>query len=194
MRCMCFAIRGTFACGGGDGTLSECEAGNRLRSRGFFYEFLPRAAFHSGRFGKIKRRCVSWRRRICERAQAFAESRSDRPYKKTNQVFKVRACGRKSHGADGVVLHHGEIHRFLPRAAYSSTKRIQAFKLMSVAGGVWKGQEATRNCSGFMRWLFLTQKKSWMNICTGWKRRSGATIAVGTELELFSVQEEAGPD
>jgi len=96
-------------------------------------------------------------------------------YKKTNQVFKCELVEEKATEPMVSFYTTGKFIDFCRGPHIPSTKRIQAFKLMSVAGAYWKAKKATRNCSGFMRWRF-SHKKSWMNICIGWKRRSGAII------------------
>src|SRR5258707_1093267 len=74
-----------------------------------------------------------------------------------------------------------------------STKRIQAFKLMSVAGAYWKGQEGNAQLQRIYAVAFFTQKEldEYLHRLEEAKRRDHRKL--GTELELFSVQEEAGP-
>src|SRR5258705_7857868 len=74
-----------------------------------------------------------------------------------------------------------------------STKRIQAFKLMSVAGAYWKGQEGNAQLQRIYAAAFFTQKEldAYLHGLEEAKRRDHRKL--GPELDLFSIQEEAGP-
>src|SRR6201997_4678947 len=74
-----------------------------------------------------------------------------------------------------------------------STKRIQAFKLMSVAGAYWKGQEGNPQLQRIYAAAFFTQKEldEYLHRLEEAKRRDHRKL--GTELDLFSIQDEAGP-
>ena len=74
-----------------------------------------------------------------------------------------------------------------------STKRIQAFKLMSVAGAYWKGQEGNPQLQRIYAAAFFSQKEldEYLHRLEEAKRRDHRKL--GAELELFSIQEEAGP-
>src|SRR5258708_6577378 len=77
--------------------------------------------------------------------------------------------------------------------AKRSTKRIQAFKLMNVAGAYWKGQEGNPQLQRIYAVAFFTQKEldAHLHRIEEAKRRDHRKL--GVELDLFSIQEEAGP-
>ena len=74
-----------------------------------------------------------------------------------------------------------------------STGRIKAFKLMSVAGAYWKGQEGNPQMQRIYGACFFTQKEldEYLHRLEEAKRRDHRKL--GTELDLFSIQDEAGP-
>jgi threonyl-tRNA synthetase len=74
-----------------------------------------------------------------------------------------------------------------------STKRIQAFKLTNVAGAYWKGQEGNAQLQRIYALAFYTQKEldEYLNRIEEAKRRDHRKL--GAELDLFSIQEAAGP-
>src|SRR5438094_120892 len=74
-----------------------------------------------------------------------------------------------------------------------STKRIQAFKLMNVAGAYWKGQEGNPQLQRIYAVAFFTQKEldEHLHRIEEAKRRDHRKL--GVELDLFSIEEEAGP-
>ena len=76
-----------------------------------------------------------------------------------------------------------------------STNRIKAFKLMSVAGAYWKGQEGNAQLQRIYGACFFTAGRTRVRYLhhdrMSAKRRDHRRL--GTELDLFSIQEEAGP-
>ena len=74
-----------------------------------------------------------------------------------------------------------------------STGRIRAFKLMSVAGAYWKGQEGNPQMQRIYGACFYTQQEldEYLHRLEEAKRRDHRRL--GQELDLFSIQEEAGP-
>jgi threonyl-tRNA synthetase len=74
-----------------------------------------------------------------------------------------------------------------------STGRIQAFKLMNVSGAYWKGQEGNPQMQRIYGAAFVEQKQldEYLHKLEEAKRRDHRKL--GTELDLFSIQDEAGP-
>jgi len=88
-------------------------------------------------------------------------------------------------------LHHGKFIDFCRGPHIPSTKRIQAFKLMSVAGAYWKGQEGQSAAATHIRRSFFTHQRNSTNISTASKKPAARSPQAGPELDLFSIQEEA---
>ena len=75
-----------------------------------------------------------------------------------------------------------------------STTKIKAFKLLSIAGAYWKGDEKNPQLAAHLRHGVLSARKSWTSICNRLeeaKKRDHRKL--GQELDLFSIQELAGP-
>ena len=74
-----------------------------------------------------------------------------------------------------------------------STGRIKAFKLMNVAGAYWKGQEGNPQMQRIYGACFVDQKEldEYLHKLEEAKRRDHRKL--GTELDLFSIEEDAGP-
>ena len=73
-----------------------------------------------------------------------------------------------------------------------STKEIKAFKLMSVAGAYWRGNENNKMLQRIYATAFLTQEEldSYIHQLEEAKRRDHRKL--GTQLDLFSVRDEIG--
>jgi threonyl-tRNA synthetase len=114
-------------------------------------------------------------------------------YRKSNQVFKCELVQEKAEEPIVSFYTTGKFIDFCRGPHIPSTKRIQAFKLMSVAGAYWKGQEGNPQLQRIYAACFFTQKEldEYLHRLEEAKRRDHRKL--GTELDLFSIQEEAGP-
>ena len=73
------------------------------------------------------------------------------------------------------------------------TSRIKAFKLLSIAGAYWKGDEHNKQLQRIYGTAFFTQKEldEYLKQIEEAKKRDHRKL--GRELDLFSIQELAGP-
>src|SRR5438105_15485469 len=80
-------------------------------------------------------------------------------YKRSNQVFKCELVEEKA--AEPMVSFYttGKFIDFCRGPHIPSTKRIQAFKLMNVAGAYWKGREGNTQLQRIYAVAFFTQTK-----------------------------------
>ncbi|MGH9325389.1 MAG: threonine--tRNA ligase [Terriglobia bacterium] len=74
-----------------------------------------------------------------------------------------------------------------------STGRIKAFKLLSLAGAHWKGDEHSRPMQRIYGTAFFTQKELDQFLEQLEEARKRDHRRLGKELDLFSIQDEAGP-
>lgn len=74
-----------------------------------------------------------------------------------------------------------------------STKRIKAFKLLSIAGAYWKGDEKNKQLQRIYGTAFFTKKEleEYLQQLEEAKKRDHRKL--GRELDLISIQELAGP-
>jgi threonyl-tRNA synthetase len=74
-----------------------------------------------------------------------------------------------------------------------STSKIKAFKLLSIAGAYWKGNEHNKQLQRIYGTAFFTQKDldAYLKQVEEAKKRDHRKL--GKELDLFSIQELAGP-
>jgi threonyl-tRNA synthetase len=161
---------------------------------GFFYEFLRDEPFTLADLAKIEAKMhelaaqdLPNERKLIPKPEALEL------YKRTNQVFKCELVQEKA--AEPIVSFYttGKFIDFCRGPHIPSTKRIQAFKLMSVAGAYWKGQEGNPQLQRIYAACFFTQKEldEYLHRLEEAKRRDHRKL--GTELDLFSIQDEAGP-
>src|SRR6202048_4624334 len=161
---------------------------------GFFYEFLREEPFTPEDLAKIEVKMhelaaqdLPNERKLIPKPEALEL------YKKSNQVFKCELVQEKAEEPIVSFYTTGKFIDFCRGPHIPSTKRIQAFKLMSVAGAYWKGQEGNAQLQRIHALAFLSQKEldEHLHRLEEAKRRDHRKL--GAELDLFSIQEEAGP-
>ena len=161
---------------------------------GFFYEFLRDEPFTQEDLAKIEKKMhelaaedLPNERKLIPKTEALEL------YKKSNQIFKCELVEEKA--AEPMVSFYstGKFIDFCRGPHIPSTKRIQAFKLMNVAGAYWKGQEGNPQLQRIYAVAFFTQKEldEYLHRLEEAKRRDHRKL--GVELDLFSIEEEAGP-
>ncbi len=157
---------------------------------GFFYEFLRDEPFTPEDLARIEKKMhelaaqdLPNERKLIPKPEALEL------YKKSNQIFKCELVEEKANELMVSFYSTGKFLDFCRGPHIPSTKRITAFKLMSVAGAYWKGQEGNPQLQRIYAACFFTQKEldEYLHRLEEAKRRDGV------ELELFSIQEEAGP-
>src|SRR5258708_6033396 len=161
---------------------------------GFFYEFLRDEPFTKEDLAKIEKKMhelaaqdLPNERKLITKPEALDL------YKKSNQIFKCELVEEKATEPMVSFYTTGKFIDFCRGPHIPSTKRIQAFKLMNVAGAYWKGQEGNPQLQRIYAVAFFTQKEldAHLHRIEEAKRRDHRKL--GTELDLFSIQEEAGP-
>ena len=127
---------------------------------GFFYEFLREEPFTQEDLAKIEKKMhelaaqdLPNERKLIPKPEALDL------YKKSNQIFKCELVEEKA--AEPMVSFYstGKFIDFCRGPHIPSTKRIQAFKLMNVAGAYWKGQEGNPQLQRIYAVAFFTQKE-----------------------------------
>jgi threonyl-tRNA synthetase len=161
---------------------------------GFFYEFLREEPFTPDDLAKIEAKM----RELA--AQDLPNERKLLPkpeaielYKKSQQTFKCELVEEKAIEPMVSFYTTGKFIDFCRGPHIPSTKRIQAFKLMSVAGAYWKGKEGNPQLQRIYAACFFSKKEldEYLHRLEEAKRRDHRKL--GVELDLFSIQEQAGP-
>jgi threonyl-tRNA synthetase len=161
---------------------------------GFFYEFVREEPFTQEDLTRIEEkmreiagRDVPNERKLLPKPEAL------RLYEESGQPFKCELVEEKATEPMVSFYTTGKFIDFCRGPHIPSTGRIRAFKLMNVAGAYWKGQEGNPQMQRIYGACFYTQAEldEYLHKLEEAKRRDHRRL--GTELDLFSIQEEAGP-
>jgi len=161
---------------------------------GFFYEFFREQPFTPDDLAKIEKKMGELRdadipnqRKFLPRAEAM------RLYEQQKQTFKCELVTEKAEGDQVSFYVTGKFIDFCRGPHIPSTGRIKAFKILSVAGAYWKGVEGNPQMQRIYGTSFPSEAElaDFLHRMEEAKRRDHRRL--GPELDLFSIQEEAGP-
>ena len=164
--------------------------------QGFYYDFNTREPFSPEDLTRIEKRM----KKLSEKALPL--ERLEMPideaiafFKERNEPYKVELLeDLKREGAETVSLYRqGEFVDLCRGPHLPDTGKTQAFKLLSVAGAFWKGDENREMLQRIYGTAFFDKKelKKHLERLEEAKRRDHRKI--GKELELFSIEESIGP-
>ncbi len=159
---------------------------------GFYYDFQRDAAFTpedleklEARMWEIQARDLPYERKYTPKQEGL-KLYADQPMKvqlieeRAGEIFSEYTLG--PHFIDFCLGPH-----------VPSTKKIKAFKLLSIAGAYWKGDEHNQQLQRIYGTAFFSKKDldEYLHKLEEAKRRDHRKL--GQELDLFSIQELAGP-
>jgi threonyl-tRNA synthetase len=160
---------------------------------GFFYDFYREKAFTEADLDRIEAKM---------KELADADIPYERVYypkeeglKLFDQMGEFLKCELIQEKAEPVFSAYrtGKFLDFCRGPHIPSTGRIKAFKLLSVAGAHWKGDEKSHPMQRIYGTSFFSKKEldDYINQLEEAKKRDHRRL--GKELDLFSIQDEAGP-
>jgi threonyl-tRNA synthetase len=160
---------------------------------GFYYDFYREKAFTEEDLAKIEAK-------MAELAQAdlpyervhYPKEEGKKLFERMGEFLKCQLIEEK---ADPVFSAYrtGKFLDFCRGPHIPSTGRIKAFKVLSVAGAHWKGDEKSHPMQRIYGTAFFNTKdlEEYLNKLEEAKKRDHRRL--GKELDLFSIQDEAGP-
>jgi threonyl-tRNA synthetase len=161
---------------------------------GFFYEFVRAEPFTQEDLEKIEAKMHELAAKdIPNERKMIPKPEALELYRKSNQEFKCELVEEKAQEPMVSFYTTGGFIDFCRGPHIPSTGRIKAFKLMNVAGAYWKGQEGNPQMQRIYGACFVDQKEldEYLHKLEEAKRRDHRKL--GQELDLFSIQDEAGP-
>ncbi|TVP82634.1 threonine--tRNA ligase [Thioalkalivibrio sp.] len=160
---------------------------------GFYYDFAFERAFTPDDLEKIEKRMrelakadLPVERSVMERDEAVEHFRD------MGEEYKAEIIASIPEGQDISLYRQGEFVDLCRGPHIPSTGRIKAFKLTKVAGAYWRGDsdnEMLQRIYG-TAWPNKEQLNAYLEQLREAERRDHRRI--GTELDLFSIQEDAG--
>ncbi len=162
-------------------------------SEGFYYDFQAAHRFNQEGLHEIEEKMME----LKQQDLAFQPSIVSK--EKALEFFRIRGDRLKTElieERDGQVLscyQLGELVDFCTGPHVLSTSQLGVFKLLSIAGSYWKGDERRESLQRIYGTAFFTDKEldGYLQNLEEAKKRDHRRL--GKELDLFSVQEAVGP-
>jgi len=159
---------------------------------GFFYDFLRDKPFTPEDLSAIEKRMrelskedIPIKKRILPKKEALSL------FKKQGQELKVELIQEKG-DKEVTCYEQGSFIDFCLGPHVPSSGHIKHFKLLSVSGAYWKGDEKGKQLQRIYGTVFFTKKdlKDYLVLLEEAKKRDHRKL--GTELDLFSFNEDLG--
>jgi len=160
---------------------------------GFYYDFYRETPFTEDDLKKIEAKMQELARANFPNERIYYSKAEG--LKLFEQMGEFLKCELIQEKADPVFSAYrtGKFLDFCRGPHVPSTGRIKAFKLLSVAGAHWKGDERSHPMQRIYGTAFFSPKdlEAYLRQIEEAKKRDHRRL--GKELDLFSIQEEAGP-
>jgi threonyl-tRNA synthetase len=159
---------------------------------GFFYDFQRETPFSPEDLEKIEARMKQIRDRDLKFERVLT-GKAEGLEKYKDKWMKCELIAEKADETFSEYTLGPDFIDFCRGPHVPSTKRLKAFKLLSVSGSYWKGKEGNPQLQRIYGTAYFTQKEldEFVTRMEEAKRRDHRKL--GKELDLFSIQELAGP-
>src|SRR5512140_1559478 len=159
---------------------------------GFYYDFQRDAAFSPEDLEKIEKRMWEIQARDLPYERKYTEKNEGLKLY-ADQPMKVELITERAGDVFSEYTLGPQFIDFCRGPHVPSTKKIKAFKLLSIAGAYWKGNEKNAQLQRIYGTAFFKQKDldDYLAKLEEAKKRDHRKL--GQELNLFSIQELAGP-
>jgi threonyl-tRNA synthetase len=160
---------------------------------GFFYDFYREKPFTEDDLKKIEAKMRELAQadlpneRIC-----FPKEEGRKLFEQMGEFLKCELIEEKAEPVFSA-YRTGKFLDFCRGPHLPSTGRIKAFKVLSVAGAHWKGDERSHPMQRIYGTAFFTSQELEAYLARVEEAKKRDHRRLGRELDLFSIQDEAGP-
>jgi threonyl-tRNA synthetase len=161
---------------------------------GFYYDFDRPTAFTPEDLEKIEAKMWELQaKNLTYDRQLIAKPEGLEKYRKMNEPMKVELIEERADDVFSEYTLGPQFIDFCRGPHIPDTSKIKAFKLLSIAGAYWKGDEKNKQLQRIYGTAWFTKKEldEYLNKLEEAKKRDHRKL--GQELDLFSIQELAGP-
>jgi threonyl-tRNA synthetase len=161
---------------------------------GYFYDVYREVPFTEADLAAIEERMAQ----VVARDEKFERVEEPREqgltdYEKSGEFMKVHFIERFTKPGDTISLYkNGNFTDFCRGPHVPSTGRVKAFKVMSIAGAYWLGDENNQQLQRIYGTAFFSQKDLDAHFKYLEEIKARDHRVLGKQLDLFSIQEIAG--
>lgn len=161
---------------------------------GFYYDFDRPEPFTPQDLEKIEAKMWELQaRNLTFERRLIAKPEGIEKYRRMNEPMKVELIEERADDIFSEYTLGPNFIDFCRGPHIPDTSKIKAFKLLSIAGAYWKGDEKNKQLQRIYGTAWFTKKEldEYLNKLEEAKKRDHRKL--GQELDLFSIQELAGP-
>ena len=159
---------------------------------GFYYDFQRDTPFSPEDLEKIEKRMWEIQARDLPYERKYTEKNEGLKLY-ADQPMKVELITERAGDIFSEYTLGPQFIDFCRGPHVPSTKRIKAFKLLSIAGAYWKGDEHKAQLQRIYGTAFFSKKELDEHLAKLEEAKKRDHRKLGQELDLFSIQELAGP-
>jgi threonyl-tRNA synthetase len=161
---------------------------------GFYYDFDRSEPFTPEDLEKIEAKMWEIQRRTLPYdRQLIAKPEGLEKYRKMNEPMKVELIEERADDIFSEYTLGPAFIDFCRGPHIPDTSKIKAFKLLSIAGAYWKGNEKNKQLQRIYGTAWFTKKELDEYLARLEEAKKRDHRKLGQELDLFSIQELAGP-
>jgi len=161
---------------------------------GFYYDFLTTAAFSPPDLEKISRRMNEIvKKNIPIRRETWSKQQALDYFDAHGQSLKNELVREKVAGDEATVYRQGDFVDLCRGPHLPSTGYLKHFKLLSIAAAYWKGDESSHSLQRVYGTVFPSAVLLEARLKFLKEAQERDHRRLGKSLDLFSLQEEAGP-
>ncbi|MCB1215178.1 MAG: threonine--tRNA ligase [Deltaproteobacteria bacterium] len=161
---------------------------------GFYYDFDLDHSFSTQDLAKIEKRMrqIAAKKKPFQRVEVSKEE-AKKFLQEKGETYKLEILKSIPDGETITYYQHGEFIDLCEGPHVEDTSQIGAFKLLSVAGAYWRGDESKPMLQRIYGTAFFTQKEldDYLELLAEAEKRDHRKL--GKELDLFSSMENLGP-
>src|ERR1700761_2911877 len=162
---------------------------------GFFYDFYRPTPFTPEDLKKIEEKMAE----VVARDEKFIREHEPREkglarFKADNDFMKIHFIERFTHDGEDISLYrNGAFVDFCRGPHVPSTGRVKAFKVTTLAGAYWLGDEKNPQLQRVYGTAFFSKKEMDAHFARLEEAKKRDHRVLGKQLDLFSIQDLAGP-
>ncbi len=159
---------------------------------GFYYDFHPETPFTPDDLSKITKEM----KKVIARGQLFVRkevSRAEALELFKDEPYKLELINELPEDEVISVYDEGGFLDLCRGPHLPAANKVKAFKLLSIAGAYWRGDEHNQMLQRIYGTAFPTEEELQAHLDRLAEAERRDHRRLGRELELFSLQEEAGP-
>jgi len=161
---------------------------------GFYYDFDRTEPFSTEDLERIEKKMwelqakdLKYERTLTEKEAGLAK------YRQMDEPMKVELIEERADNIFSEYTLGPQFIDFCRGPHVPSTTKLKAFKLLSIAGSYWKGDEHNRRLQRIYGTAWFTKKELDEHLAKLEEAKKRDHRKLGQELDLFSIQELAGP-